>query len=815
MEFDQAINYVNKIKTRFEHNPQVYKDFLEILHSYQEEQKDIEVVYKQVSRLFREQQDLLEEFSQFLPGANDHHMAAKQTAQDAQRHVESTKKRPSSKQRRDQDMQKATSKKTPKEKDLSKGQHEELAYFDKVKRALKSPRVYDQFLRCLNLYSHEIINKTELVDLVSNFLTNHKNLLDWFKRFVGVKERPTPDQSKVVPEQQPELDLRMCEPQDKSYRALPETHRNRICTGRKDLDPAIISVLNDKWVSFPTWSEEASFQATKKNHHEEAIFRCEDERFELDIIIEANLATIRNLDMVVKTLEDMTPEQKAVYKFNTKTLGGESEVIHRKAVQRLYGDRTEEVFVAMQRDPSNNIPIVLRRLKQKNLEWCNTQRQWNAIWREHNEKNYLRSLDYQAANFKRTDPLSFKAKALRESMHDAREKYREWVLRKREGVTPEGKEPDPPIVSFTYSDPEILKALNRLVMYVAKRGNPNSTELAQLESVLSSFTPLLLDLPIDQRCKSDDFMPEDEENDTTESASAKEDPVKNESAMEISTDKDAGAAAAKDTTAEVASNGDTEMADGDNSSTNTSKSSTEKPYVDQPCFYANRHWFVYIRLHQILYERLLEIKVMSDAVAEKHAARVASGTGPSPAVTLSLRTPLEFAQDGYFEAFLTVTEKFVNGDIDAAVFEETTREMFNITAYKVFTMDRLLNAIQKKLQQCVTEPLSRSLAGLYLRSREGRAGLNYKKEAFESLGVGSDRMNIYKIEHKKNQKLVMELLDFELMPEEEDAEPDNQNIVGFPSLQPEVFAFSRATNSSCSCVLFFRRKNGLITWIST
>ena len=93
-------------------------------------------------------------------------------------------------------------------------------------------------------------------------------------------------------------------------------------------------------------------------------------------------------------------------------------------------------------------------------------------------------------------------------------------------------------------------------------------------------------------------------------------------------------------------------------------------------------------------------------------------------------------------------------------------------------MDRLLNAIQKKLQQCITEPLSRSLAGLYLRSREGHAGLDYKKEAFASLGVGADRMNIYQIEHKGDQKVDMELLDFELMEESEDeaAGPEDGDI---------------------------------------
>ena len=34
IEFDQAINYVTKIKTRFAKQPEIYKAFLEILHTY-------------------------------------------------------------------------------------------------------------------------------------------------------------------------------------------------------------------------------------------------------------------------------------------------------------------------------------------------------------------------------------------------------------------------------------------------------------------------------------------------------------------------------------------------------------------------------------------------------------------------------------------------------------------------------------------------------------------------------------------------------------------------------------------------------------
>ena len=44
VEFNHAINYVNKIKNRFSNDPETYKQFLEILQTYQKEQRPIQDV---------------------------------------------------------------------------------------------------------------------------------------------------------------------------------------------------------------------------------------------------------------------------------------------------------------------------------------------------------------------------------------------------------------------------------------------------------------------------------------------------------------------------------------------------------------------------------------------------------------------------------------------------------------------------------------------------------------------------------------------------------------------------------------------------
>ncbi|KAL6054660.1 hypothetical protein STEG23_035351, partial [Scotinomys teguina] len=79
VEFNNAISYVNKIKTRFLDHPEIYRSFLEILHTYQKEQLHTkgrpfrgmseEEVFTEVANLFRGQEDLLSEFGQFLPEA--------------------------------------------------------------------------------------------------------------------------------------------------------------------------------------------------------------------------------------------------------------------------------------------------------------------------------------------------------------------------------------------------------------------------------------------------------------------------------------------------------------------------------------------------------------------------------------------------------------------------------------------------------------------------------------------------------------------------------------------------------------------------
>lgn len=89
-----------------------------------------------------------------------------------------------------------------------------------------------------------------------------------------------------------------------SYRELPEGIVIPPSSGRTPLCEA---VLNNTVISFQTGSEDFSFKATRKNIYEENLFKCEDERFELDMLIENNAAAIRALEPLAARIAALPP----------------------------------------------------------------------------------------------------------------------------------------------------------------------------------------------------------------------------------------------------------------------------------------------------------------------------------------------------------------------------------------------------------------------------------------------------------------------------------------------------------------------------
>jgi paired amphipathic helix protein Sin3a len=81
-------------------------------------------------------------------------------------------------------------------------------------------------------------------------------------------------------------------------------------------------------------------------------------------------------------------------------------------VFRLYGENTRDIINGLKCNPASAVPVVLKRLISKEKEWRDAQKEFNRVWREQNERFYLKSLDHHATKFKQSDVKRIRSKSL-------------------------------------------------------------------------------------------------------------------------------------------------------------------------------------------------------------------------------------------------------------------------------------------------------------------------------------------------------------------------------------------------------------------
>ena len=71
----------------------------------------------------------------------------------------------------------------------------------------------------------------------------------------------------------------------------------------------------------------------RKNQYEEALFRCEDDRFELDMALECSRSAVRALTEAAAELSQLDTEGKERYRLDREKV----KSIHYRIVQKIYG----------------------------------------------------------------------------------------------------------------------------------------------------------------------------------------------------------------------------------------------------------------------------------------------------------------------------------------------------------------------------------------------------------------------------------------------------------------------------------------------
>lgn len=69
------------------------------------------------------------------------------------------------------------------------------------------------------------------------------------------------------------------------------------------------------------------------------------------------------LESVQKKLSRMAPEDQEKFRLDD-CLGGTSEVIQRRAIHRIYGDKAPEIIESLKKNPVTAVPVVLKRCPQ-------------------------------------------------------------------------------------------------------------------------------------------------------------------------------------------------------------------------------------------------------------------------------------------------------------------------------------------------------------------------------------------------------------------------------------------------------------------
>ncbi|CAA20757.2 Clr6 I prime and Rpd3L histone deacetylase complex subunit Pst1 [Schizosaccharomyces pombe] len=793
-DLDQAINFVNNVKNRFSHKPEAYNSFLDILKSYQHDQRPIQLVYFQVSQLFAEAPDLLEEFKRFLPDVSVNAPAETQDKSTVvpQESATATPKRspsatptsalppigkfappttakaqPAPEKRRGEPAvqtrnhskrtRTATSsveETTPRAFNVPIAQNKnpsELEFLEHARQYLANESKYNEFIKLLELYSQEVFDKNALVERCYVFFGSNEHLMNWLKDLV--KYNP----ANPIPVPRPRVDLTQCKSCGPSYRLLPKIELLLPCSGRDDL---CWTILNDAWVSFPTLaSEDSGFIAHRKNQFEENLHKLEEERYEYDRHIGANMRFIELLQIHADKMLKMSEVEKANWTLPSN-LGGKSVSIYHKVIKKVYGkEHAQQIIENLQKNPSVTIPIVLERLKKKDREWRSLQNHWNELWHDIEEKNFYRSLDHQGVSFKSVDKKSTTPKFL---ISELRNLAQQQKVELSEGkVTPSHQ------FLFSYKDPNIITDIARLFGVFLIHGSTHSAEdNEKMSNFLRSFLSLFFDVPYDS------FIPylpthfNEEESDIDSLSSsliekprASSSPIHHANNNGLRLLKDVlkktyrGARENRSSVKEDYVSESTERTPDaseidehiseheENDDESSSVFSTGEVWVnckftdtdgsllddgtklsDRSVYnlFGNMSLYCFFRLFHTLYSRLEEIKNLEQmAYSKQHDVKsnpvaVELGLVRHPSERLGFALP---TADTVYEQAIQLCERLMEGEIDQNGFEDALRCLYGIHAFRLYTVEKLVTSIIKQLHSVTT---NRRLAQVFMYYEKDR-----------------------------------------------------------------------------------------------
>jgi paired amphipathic helix protein Sin3a len=365
-KMDQAFSFLEEIKQEFKDQPRVYEQFVDVMKSFKLRKLEVSDVASRVSTLFAGHKDIIIKFNNFLPPTHKIEVSS-----DEEETIDATSTSPP---RRTKEFLRAKK------------------FVRKLRVSLEGkPQDYKLFLKYLQMYHSNQQTVNELYNNVEKLLQGHPDLVKEFVTFLP-ENSVYPDPSKYSPQPQsspdqtcPKEDLSPSlensdgkavprrkrgrprkDQENPSYRPLPDDYVKPKCSGKT---PLCDEVLNETYVSVPPHHIYYSREKTKS---EQQVFQLEDEQYEMDMFIE-------RIKMGIEILEDINNAIKSLPQDEDIELPPVNRIL-KNLIERIYGDNGKYMVEKLHSHPMITVPIVLRRLKQKDLEWRHIKYRFREMW---------------------------------------------------------------------------------------------------------------------------------------------------------------------------------------------------------------------------------------------------------------------------------------------------------------------------------------------------------------------------------------------------------------------------------------------------
>lgn len=473
-------------------------------------------------------------------------------------------------------------------------------------------------------------------------------------------------------------------------------------------------------------------------------------RYEYDLNIEANLNTIALLRPIALKIEKMAPEEQKNMRLQPG-LGGSSVSIYERIIKKVYDDeRGDEIIEMLYERPATVVPVLLNRLQIKDKEWKKAQREWNKVWRDLDDKNFYRSLDYQGNTFKANDKKAMTPKAFITEI--------ETILLKRPTVVPQ--------YTFEFTDLAVFDGIFRLVVSFMDRQNGfTKSDTQKVKQFMSAFVPMFFYMSQDRSPSSEKSIEgnlKGHEDYHTKESHTKILSIQKNSPNHPSASLEDGTSSHttnKDRTQSVLQKKGTPIPDKLNVNPETKTIGVNMVVEDfvvdnivvpddgqinaeegmelfaaaaaatapnhniiatqtrNYSFLCNSHYYCLFRIYQVLYERLLKMKIFSDHVKtnptlgkqfNKTAVELdlISNRFDGNATLLVIHNIIDVftlitldidLSNGYYNALLNLIDQFFEGEMESSSFEENIRYIFGINAYNMFSVDKVVQVLIKQV----------------------------------------------------------------------------------------------------------------------